>query len=175
MRMWLHLVVWVSFFSICACHSPETSSDSLPSDSSRQPPGTIDFGAQPEEVPTLCAQGSPECNEEETQPPPPDMAPSGRCDESCSALHGTATCENNDCVITCEPGWHGALCDSDINECAHDPNPCDVNAACINTDGSFQCACDAGYQGDGTSCTNMDECTNGAPNYNEKATKHTSR
>ena len=30
---------------------------------------------------------------------------------------------------------------------------CDVNAACTNTPGSFTCACNIGYTGDGTSCT----------------------
>ena len=39
---------------------------------------------------------------------------------------------------------------------------CDINAACTNTDGSFTCACDTGYSGNGTHCTNVNECT-GSP------------
>ena len=43
---------------------------------------------------------------------------------------------------------------ADIDECA-DPaaNNCGENAACSNTEGSFSCACNAGYTGDGVTCT----------------------
>jgi hypothetical protein len=39
---------------------------------------------------------------------------------------------------------------TDIDECVS--NPCDVNAACENTDGSFICTCNTGYSGDGFDC-----------------------
>ena len=39
----------------------------------------------------------------------------------------------------------------DIDECVI--NPCDVNAACLNTNGSYECSCRPGFEGDGTSCT----------------------
>lgn len=39
----------------------------------------------------------------------------------------------------------------DIDECV--ANPCDVNAACLNTNGSYQCSCRPGFEGDGESCT----------------------
>lgn len=44
-------------------------------------------------------------------------------------------------------------CDTltDINECV-EGNPCDKNAACSNTDGSFMCSCQDGYTGDGVTC-----------------------
>ena len=41
---------------------------------------------------------------------------------------------------------------SDINEC-EGPSPCDENAQCANTIGSFTCACNEGYSGDGMTCT----------------------
>ena len=31
-------------------------------------------------------------------------------------------------------------------------NNCDDNANCTNIDGSFECACNSGYSGDGTCC-----------------------
>jgi hypothetical protein len=40
----------------------------------------------------------------------------------------------------------------DINECTAGTGNCDANAACTNTAGSFTCACNTGYNGDGTSC-----------------------
>ena len=46
---------------------------------------------------------------------------------------------------------------SDIDECS--TNPCDTNADCTNTDGSFICDCAYGYDGDGINdCSDIDEC-----------------
>ena len=41
-------------------------------------------------------------------------------------------------------------CHIDNNECLS--NPCDGNATCTNTDGSFTCACNLGYSGSGLDC-----------------------
>ena len=41
----------------------------------------------------------------------------------------------------------------DINECMNATNPCHANATCNNTDGSYTCACNNGYYGNGTNCT----------------------
>ena len=41
---------------------------------------------------------------------------------------------------------------SDIGECTAGSHTCHVNADCTNTLGSFDCACRAGYSGDGTVC-----------------------
>ena len=35
---------------------------------------------------------------------------------------------------------------------------CSDNATCSNTDGSFTCACNSGWEGDGTGCTDIIEC-----------------
>ena len=43
---------------------------------------------------------------------------------------------------------------TDINECANpETNDCDLNAQCINTEGSYTCSCNEGYTGDGETCT----------------------
>ena len=42
----------------------------------------------------------------------------------------------------------------DIDECLTDP--CHANGTCNNTIGSYVCACDPGYSGDGFKCTGMD-------------------
>ncbi len=40
----------------------------------------------------------------------------------------------------------------DINECTANPYPCDANADCDDTDGSFNCTCRPGYTGNGIVC-----------------------
>ena len=39
------------------------------------------------------------------------------------------------------------------NECL--TAPCQANATCNNTVGSYICACDSGYNGDGFNCSGM--------------------
>ena len=41
----------------------------------------------------------------------------------------------------------------DTDECQADP--CDVNANCTNSDGSYACTCNVGYEGNGTNCTGI--------------------
>ena len=43
------------------------------------------------------------------------------------------------------------LC-SDLDECQDSLSPCDVNAICSNTHGSYICSCTAGFTGDGKTC-----------------------
>ena len=45
------------------------------------------------------------------------------------------------------------LISSDIDECAMKTSNCDSDARCTNTEGSFNCSCNRGYDGDGTNCT----------------------
>ena len=44
------------------------------------------------------------------------------------------------------------LC-TDIDECVLKLNICHENASCLNIDGSFDCRCDEGYEGNGFVCT----------------------
>lgn len=46
---------------------------------------------------------------------------------------------------------------SDQDECAS--SPCHPNATCFNTDGEFECYCDASFLGDGFTCVLV--CDNG--------------
>lgn len=45
----------------------------------------------------------------------------------------------------------------DIDEC--DAEPCDVNAGCEDTEGSFICSCNSGFIGDGFSCSSKLTCS----------------
>ena len=44
---------------------------------------------------------------------------------------------------------------TDIDECSTNSHGCDVNAVCNNTRGSHTCVCQAGYSGDGRTCSGM--------------------
>ena len=44
---------------------------------------------------------------------------------------------------------------SDDNECEEVTDNCDSNATCTNIPGSFTCACNQGYSGDGVICVGM--------------------
>ena len=41
---------------------------------------------------------------------------------------------------------------TDIKECSQTPKPCHQNAACTELQGSFNCSCNQGYNGNGTYC-----------------------
>ena len=41
---------------------------------------------------------------------------------------------------------------TDVDECVLQ-SPCDSNATCTNTPGSYTCVCNEGYTGDGVTCT----------------------
>ena len=63
----------------------------------------------------------------------------------------------------------GTNCESDINECLTGNGGCDANATCTNTPGSRICTCNAGYSGDGLTCTTTcgDGIRAGAETYDQ--------
>jgi hypothetical protein len=56
------------------------------------------------------------------------------------------------CCVLCVLKYY-LMCYIDINECA--ASPCHVFATCTNVPGSFQCACNVGFTGDGFNCNGM--------------------
>ena len=42
---------------------------------------------------------------------------------------------------------------ADIDECMTNAHDCHSNASCTDTDGSFTCMCNDGFEGNGTTCT----------------------
>ena len=42
--------------------------------------------------------------------------------------------------------------DTDIDECVISDDLCAMNATCTNTVGSYNCSCDTGFFGNGTTC-----------------------
>ena len=49
-------------------------------------------------------------------------------------------------------GHHPLIQHADINECELETYPCHFNASCTDTDGSFHCTCNEGFEGDGFNC-----------------------
>ena len=47
------------------------------------------------------------------------------------------------------------MCSTDIDECELETYLCSPNANCTDTDGSFNCTCREGFEGDGFNCTGM--------------------
>nr|XP_039251530.1 serine-rich adhesin for platelets-like [Styela clava] len=69
--------------------------------------------------------------------------------EYCFELNSVQTC-------VCRAGYSGNDC-ADIDECTTS-NSCNSLATCGNTEGSYTCTCQTGYEGDGTVCSDIDEC-----------------
>ncbi|XP_029190864.2 uncharacterized protein LOC114957549 isoform X2 [Acropora millepora] len=58
--------------------------------------------------------------------------------------------EEDDYKCACKR-FTGRNCESDIDECCSE-NECHRNATCTNTNGSYNCTCKGGFQGDGRNC-----------------------
>ncbi len=82
--------------------------------------------------------------------------PGSNCNHN-RCQHGS-TClslANSQFKCNCLPGFSGAFCELDIDECLK--KPCKNNAVCIDRVAGFQCACPAGF--DGHLCErNKDDC-----------------
>ena len=53
---------------------------------------------------------------------------------------------------TCMLDHHAFIQPTDINECELETYPCSPNANCTDTDGSFNCTCNEGFEGNGFNC-----------------------
>ncbi|KAL5020198.1 hypothetical protein ScPMuIL_003090 [Solemya velum] len=69
------------------------------------------------------------------------------CDIECDCdMNHTSDCDNADGSCTCNTGWTGRRCQSDINECDVTSNICGVHSICTNADGSYTCSCKSGWE-----------------------------
>ncbi|KAH9505487.1 hypothetical protein Btru_057440 [Bulinus truncatus] len=77
------------------------------------------------------------------------------CSNTCQC-NGRGTCDPmKGCV--CNSHWTGSHCEVDIDECTQ-PGTCSQGFVCVNTVGSFKCACHDGYQLQDGQCIDIDEC-----------------
>ncbi|XP_035687851.1 fibrillin-1-like isoform X1 [Branchiostoma floridae] len=70
------------------------------------------------------------------------------------SIYGYAQWDDTECSTP-----YFFICQTDINECSNDNGGCSHN--CENTDGSYRCICQDGYQLSGlTDCRDINECSN---------------
>nr|XP_020649533.1 latent-transforming growth factor beta-binding protein 2 isoform X1 [Pogona vitticeps] len=87
------------------------------------------------------------------------------CEEYGDAVCGSWQCQNTlgsyRCIMGCPAGFHRTPFGEciDIDECANE-TLCRSHAFCDNTDGSFRCVCDRGYENSpsGHDCVDVNEC-----------------
>ncbi|XP_033728748.1 nidogen-2-like [Pecten maximus] len=70
--------------------------------------------------------------------------------DPCQSCHKNAVCPQN--VCQCKRGFVGNGFYCEINECMSRNNPCDLNADCYKSVGSYNCLCRPGFEGDGFTC-----------------------
>ncbi|XP_072175589.1 uncharacterized protein [Diadema setosum] len=92
------------------------------------------------------------------------------CEDIDECLEMTDNCDPTEGLCSNTEGGYTCSCNSgytlgtdlrscsDINECDSGNNNCSINAACNNTAGGYECSCNPGFSGDGTTCSNFNEC-----------------
>ncbi|XP_067024545.1 stabilin-2-like [Acropora muricata] len=87
------------------------------------------------------------------------------CNQTCTCLYGK--CDkgpkgNGTCVPhSCSPGFHGDNCDQHDTPCIDPSNSrrCHAFASCVRIGIVDSCQCNAGYEGSGTQCSEIDPCS----------------
>ncbi|MGH0147096.1 UNVERIFIED_CONTAM: hypothetical protein FKN15_021979 [Acipenser sinensis] len=86
------------------------------------------------------------------------------CDKKCPCIHGE--CDNRPessgaCKEgTCQSDYTGKFCERHTSPCGPRVQFCHAHATCDYSSGTVSCVCKQGYQGDGTTCEEVDPCSN---------------
>ncbi len=126
-----------------------------------------------------CACDAEYVNEGSTECIPDPASVECETDDDCGdanpCMIGVCNEFSGQCEVQSEPDGTPCgsrmVCDNgicvDASACTLD---CGINASCIDVGGDMQCVCDAGYVGDGVTCNDVDECTDGTDNCDADAT-----
>lgn len=85
------------------------------------------------------------------------------CEDGNSTTGDGCSACNIEPGFACDNAQLPSSCD-DVDECKVPSHDCASHAYCTNTVGSFSCACQPGYGGNGKTCTNVNECVFGGGN-----------
>ncbi|XP_062579994.1 protein eyes shut homolog, partial [Saccostrea cucullata] len=85
------------------------------------------------------------------------------CSSICTCeFNNTQSCEKQNGTCNCKAGWQGKNCTEDIPECTNNPYICGNNSSCNETQGSYSCICDIGFEMSSTqNCTKCSDLTFG--------------
>ena len=70
--------------------------------------------------------------------------------DPCSANSVSCTSTASGALCTCQPGYSGATCQHDIDECAS--QPCQNGAECLDMIDEYMCNCSLGFSGQPRTC-----------------------
>ena len=70
--------------------------------------------------------------------------------DPCSANSVSCTSTASGALCTCQPGYSGATCQHDIDECAS--QPCQNGAECLDMIDEYMCDCSLGFSGQQRTC-----------------------
>uniref|UniRef100_A0A8C4PTZ8 Stabilin-2 n=1 Tax=Equus asinus asinus TaxID=83772 RepID=A0A8C4PTZ8_EQUAS len=90
-----------------------------------------------------------------------------QCDKKCLCIDGM--CDNRvdsdgACLPgTCRAGSTGRFCHKQTSACGPYVQFCHIHATCEYSNGTASCVCKAGYEGDGSLCSETDPCAGSTP------------
>ncbi|KAM4748832.1 stabilin-2 [Rhinophrynus dorsalis] len=96
-----------------------------------------------------------------------------RCDQKCQCIHGR--CNNHidsdgSCLPgSCASGYAGKFCDTKTTPCGPLITFCHAHAECEYSNGAPSCICKPGFEGDGTTCSEVNPCLTGSGVCNKNA------